>query len=291
MRNLLLGLMLGLVIGEVFPPAPAWANGGDRALALNRVNVAGRQRMLSQRIAMATCVARAGASGAENAERARAAMELFASSQVALRRGDRASGLRMETRPDVLAALADVTRQWKPFRETAAEALEADGPPGPRMLRLRVLASQLLRQANDAVGMLERAAGEGADAPNLAATLNVAGRQRMLIQKAVMQACFVSTGIAAQEAARDLLATRLIFERSLASLLIGNDRRNIISAPTPEIDRKLVDIIRIWRWMEPDLRAAMAGETLAPRRLALLADGSDFVLARMNEIVSLYEGL
>lgn len=290
MRLLILALALLLLAPAV--PAASRSDAGDaRTAALHRIDLAGRQRMLSQRIAMATCLVHAGAETALNGDKAEAAEALFDRTQSGLRSGDESLALTGESNPEVLTALDAVEKLWPRYRESAALVRGGGPKAGPALTRLRAQAGQLLKATNAVVTQMEAAYGAGLVAPELAAAVNVAGRQRMLIQKAMMQACFAASSAHGTALKAKVLATTSLFEHSLANLLIGNAADGIIASPTPEIDDHLVRVVRMWRWLGADFQALATGGEMGPEELGVLARAAEVVLVTMNRAVQLYADL
>lgn len=288
MRPVVLFLILLLLAPVGAAAAPP--GGVERAEALRKINLAGRQRMLSQRIAMAVCLSDAGSEPARNAALGASAEDLFDRTLAGLRSGDPELGLVAENHADVLRALDAVDALWPRYRATAAALRTGQAPEGSRA-RLRAQAARLLKKTDAVVGALETAYGQGLVPPARAATVNIAGRQRMLIQKAMMEACFAATMEEGRTLRRRLSETEALFERSLANLLIGNAGDGIIPPPTPEIDARLVRVVRLWRWLGADFQALAEGAAMDAARLARLARAAEVVLVTMNETVSLYEAL
>lgn len=284
-------LLVSLVLLAPALPAASPPDPEARAEALRKINLAGRQRMLSQRIAMAVCLVRAGAEPGLNGDKAAAAEALFTRTLAGLRAGDAELGLPEESLPGVLSALDAVDGLWPRYRRSVAKV--RDGAPGTAtgMTTLRAQAGQLLKLTNAVVTRLETAHGAGLVAPELAVAVNVAGRQRMLIQKAMMQACFAVASDHGVALRRKVTATKSLFEHSLANLLIGNAEEGIPPPPTPEIDARLVRVVRMWRWLGADFDALAEGAPVDAARLAQLARAAEVTLVTMNEVVSLYEAL
>lgn len=288
--------LLAMVLACLVFAPPVWAGSdGDaldaRASVLHRIDLAGRQRMLSQRIAMSACLVHAGAQPAVNAARAETAEALFDRTQAGLRAGDADLGLTPESHPDVLDALTAVDRLWPKVRETAMVVRRGGPASATALTTLRAQAGMLLKATNEVVTRMENLTAQGLVAPELAGAVNVAGRQRMLIQKAMMQACFAASSGHGKALKAKVLATKSLFEHSLAHLLIGDAAKGIIPVPSPEIDARLVRVVRMWRWLGADLDALAGGTEMGPDRLAQLADAAEVVLMVMNETVGLYAAL
>jgi len=288
----LLAMVLACLIFA--PPALALSDSDApdaRASILHRIDLAGRQRMLSQRIAMSACLVHAGAEPAVNAARADSAEALFDRTQRGLRAGDAELDLAPESQADVLEALTAVERLWPKMRETAMVVREGGPAAALALTRLRTQAGMLLKATNEVVTRMEDAYAQGLVAPELAGAVSLAGRQRMLIQKAMMQACFAASSGHGAALKAKVLATKSLFEHSLANLLIGDAAAGVIPVPTPEIDAQLVRIVRMWRWLGADLEALASGTDMGPERLAQLARAAEVVLIVMNETVGLYAAL
>jgi len=272
-------------------PAAAPPEGEEWAQAMRKINLAGRQRMLSQRIAMAVCLTRFGAEPERNAAVAAAAEDLFARTLAGLRSGDPHLGLEAENHASVLAALDAVDALWPGYRAAAAALREGEARANP-LTALRAQAGHMLRATDTVVGRLEAVYGEGLIPPDRTTTVNVAGRQRMLIQKAMMEACFAAATSEREASHRpEVAATTSLFEQSLADLLIGNEAGGIVPPPNAEIDIRLVRVVRLWRWLGADLDALAEGADMDASQLAQLARAAEVVLVTMNEAVSLYEAL
>lgn len=92
--------------------------------------------------------------------------------------------------------------------------------------------------------------------------LNIASRQQMLTQKMSKDACEIWSGYHAEIGREDLTATMVIFENSLNALLNGLPDAGIEAAPTPEIEADLISILGRWDIIRGNLDLLIAGEDL-----------------------------
>jgi hypothetical protein len=255
--------------------------------AKRKINLAGRQRMLSQRIAMQACFAQSGVLSEVSLTRGRAAADLFDRTLDGLRLGDQGQGLAVEVDPEVLAGLNAVAALWQGY------GASVDGFFGsPSETALKQIHSHngpVLVSMNKSVGVMERVYGEGLIAPEIAAALNVAGRQRMLVMKAVKEACMITRGYAPEEDRKTLAKTISLFESSLYKLRQGNEWDNIIAPPSFEIEMQLDLVQMIWDWMSPRLKSLADGEQMAPQEMVEMAYHAEVALTEMNTAVWLYE--
>jgi len=285
---------LGLIAVVILLLSPvAFADDGhitEAADAKRKINLAGRQRMLTQRIAKSACLAQLGINSDENRAMISDAMDTFSETLTALRDGSPSVGMRAETDPDVLQELGRVAKLWSGFSATVTPASE--GPLSERDFQtLRADNVPLLMQMHKAVAALETAKATQSMSPELARLINVAGKQRMLTQRAVKDACFVLEGTDPVADRSALQATVAEFESSLADLIAGQSERGILPAPTWEIQAQLELVRTLWSEIAPGLHIIAGGQAPTVDTLKGIATKSEEVLFEMNNAVWIYEHL
>jgi hypothetical protein len=260
--------------------------------AARKVNVSGRQRMLSQRMAKAACLMSRDISFASNYDQLTQAYTLFERSDSALRAGDEQMGLSEEALPDVLDALAAIDEPWTEYSGILQNAVQSGTVDSSDLEVLDGDSREVLKFMNIAVFKIARAyASAVAEVPlGLTITIDVAGRQRMLTQKAVKEACLMATAEDPFVYADRLGETIELFDLSLKALRDGYEDVGVIAAPTREIDRKLLEVAGLWEPVKSILDRAAEGQILSDRDLSKVARMSEPLLQTMNEAVGLYEG-
>lgn len=156
---LVLAAVAGLVVVDqaIIQPLLVRLNGFAPA-----INVAGRQRMLSQKVAkeaLALCVQ---PSSAESRRQALlATLDQWTASHRALCHGDSARRLKPVTTPDAVAALHELEPTLLAIREAAEQIAQAQLPETNSSQLQTILASEpiYLRGMERTVGLLEAAAG------------------------------------------------------------------------------------------------------------------------------------
>jgi len=269
-------------------------NGSNPAVeAARKVNVSGRQRMLSQRMAKAACLMSRDISFAATFDQLTQSYSLFQRSDEALRSGDDEFGLSSEELPEVLNALAAIDQAWANYRGLLETAVESGAVAKEELETLDGESREVLKFMNIAVFKTARAyANVVPQLPlGLTITIDVAGRQRMLTQKAVKEACLMSVSADPSIHADRLNETIELFDLSLKALRDGYDDVGVVPAPTREIDRKLLEVAGLWEPVKAILDRAAQGEVLSDRELSRVARLSEPLLQTMNEAVGLYEGV
>lgn len=287
---LCLGLALAVVVE--LPPAMAQENSeisaGDAA---RKVNISGRQRMLSQRMAKAACLMAKDISFASSFDQLTQAYSLYDRSNTGLRTGDDGMGLLQEQSPKVLDALAAVDEPWSVYQGIVETGIDNGAIESAQLETLDEASLNVLKYMNIAVFKTARAyASISPDLPlGLTITVDVAGRQRMLTQKAVKEACMMSIAGEPLVYADQLAETIELFDLSLKALRDGHDEVGVIAAPTRAIDRKLNEVSELWKPLKSLLDRAARGEVLSDRDLSRAARLSEPLLSTMNEAVGMYE--
>ena len=124
--------------------------------------------------------------------------------------------------------------------------------------------------------------------PAKATTINVAGRQRMLSQKMMKEACFVTVGLQAKDSLAALQNTMALFDASLADLISGNEETGIIPPPNDEVAGQLERVRVLWEAYATNLSQIQLDGPDNAAIAATLAPQSDELLATMHKAVQLY---
>ncbi|MGH1481832.1 MAG: type IV pili methyl-accepting chemotaxis transducer N-terminal domain-containing protein [Geminicoccales bacterium] len=265
--------------------------GVTAAEAAQRINIAGRQRMLSQRMAKAACLMATDISFAAAYDQLTQAYGLFERSEAALRIGDEVMGMHPETSAKVLDALAAVSQPWADYKVVIEKGIDGGTIENADLDSLDSASLDVLKYMNIAVFKTVRDyAAITEDVPlGLTITVDIAGRQRMLTQKAIKEACLMTVAADPTVHAERLAESIELFDQSLKALRDGYEDVGVMAAPTREIDRKLLEVESLWQPVKRTLDRAANGEVLSKRDISRVSRMSEPLLQTMNEAVGLYE--
>lgn len=225
------------------------------------IDLAGRQRMLTQRIVKAYC--QVGLKVAPEVSRAQLADALrrFEASQAAIGRAAPDAATRR--------ALQRSTAAFAPLRGTASAAIERT-----RALRLHGQGEAALAAAHEVVVALQAAAGT----PQ-ARLVNIAGRQRMLSQRLAKLYMLRAWSIELPDL-RDQMDIA-VHEFAGALEVLRNAPEN-----TTALTRELEAVALQWEWF-----AGAIGEQGAFGYALLVADASESILSSMDLVTGMYAEL
>jgi hypothetical protein len=229
------------------------------------INKAGRQRMLSQRIAKVNAQLLLNVHTKKALKIMDESVALFDSQLSELQ--------AFAPTPEIRGLYAQLVQLWAPYR-SAAYAM-------PSMSNLKVVAELnegVLKTAHAATVALEKHSGTAATR-----LVNIAGRQRMLSQRAAKFYLFRAAGLAGAEIEKGLTAARKEFEAGLAELKDAPQN-------TVKIKSRLLSAESQWAFFAHALDNYTPG-TRNMTHLEYVAASSENVLEVMNDITQLYQSV
>ncbi|MEM7271285.1 MAG: type IV pili methyl-accepting chemotaxis transducer N-terminal domain-containing protein [Pseudomonadota bacterium] len=280
--------ILGGLSVVVLASTPISAQSAGTAIG-RKVNVAGRQRMLSQRIAMASAMGRLGVEPQENLDIIRSASRDFDTAQQALRNGSDEFGLLEETHPSVLSALNKVDVAWAEMGDAATSIVNQGAVSRANFRSIAEVNLKLLSRSNIVVKKIVSAYSEDDRSDvGLAVAIDIAGRQRMLSQKMIKEAALIGLKYRKSDNREFLNETLEEFDSSLFKLMYGAADEDIPEAP-PEVLSKLQQVESLWLDIFPLMdEIASLGRADSFELEELSASALD-LLSLSNEAVQLYE--
>ncbi len=128
-------------------------------------------------------------------------------------------------------------------------------------------------------------AAERDPAEILALQIDMAGRQRMLSQRLVASACFLSLGIQHDTQALALTEVSEIFPTTLNRLIRGDTLLNLPATTDPQVRWALQGARMVWGQVEPRVKAVLTGDA-SPEALRDLAEHEPALLTASQGVVA-----
>lgn len=246
-----------------------------------KINLSGRQRMLSQYMAKAVCFANLKVDEKLQIDELQLAHHLFERTLVEMRDGSPVQRMLPEEDLKINAALDEVEKVWYVYGK-AVKTREIGAVVGQNLA--------VLTKSNDAVTLFQKKYGsKGETSPEIAAALNISGRQRMLTQKSSKEFCLVASGLDTAGNRTALKASIDLFDKSMAGLKDGDKDMGLGAAPTKAIIDQIGKVNEAWAPMKAIFAKVAEGGEAKPEDIAAISKQNVAVMEAANVIVGMYE--
>ena len=252
----------------------------DKELAIS-INLAGKQRMLSQKMTKEAFLIHLDIDKQENLKRLKESSELFNKTLTGLLKGDKSLNLVSIEDAKIQTQLKEVERLWKSFYQEIVSILSGKAKASSYNI-LEKENMKLLAEMNRAVG-LYASKSSGSSKLALATDINLAGKQRMLTQKMAKDLLFMSNNAKKDIYLSDFKKSQKLFSEILDGLFHGNEMLNLAGTKLPNITKQLKVVEDLWRENQLLLEKATKGEELKGAILGL-----DNIMREMNKGVFIY---
>ncbi|OQX74572.1 MAG: hypothetical protein B6D59_01880 [Campylobacteraceae bacterium 4484_4] len=246
------------------------------------INLAGKQRMLTQKMTKEALLIKAGVEKEQNLKKLEATSTLFDRTLKGLIKGDEGLKLKPCQNAEVQKQLGVVQQLWKPFRQNIMRVIQGKADARTyQMLQDKNL--ELLKEMNRAVQLYVAQSKEGTS--RRAQAINLSGKERMLTQRMAKDLLLISQNLNPEQNREDLKKTMQLFERILRGLQKGDKELSLEGTKLPKIQKQLHKGEKLWRELKPNLLK----KSLDKRALKTTIEKLDTLLAEMDKAVKLFE--
>ncbi|KHD07211.1 hypothetical protein PN36_09700 [Candidatus Thiomargarita nelsonii] len=246
------------------------------------INLAGKQRMLTQKMSKEILLIAKGINVAANKKNLQKTAALFERTLKGLLNGDARLGLVKTENAAIVKQLKKVGRLWGKFRQNV-KAVLAGNTSTAVLKNVARRNLPLLKEMNKAVKMFEKASGSSLSA-KMARTINLAGKQRMLTQKMTKELLLVANGINPEKNQGNLKQTVSLFDRTLRGLLDGDAGLGLTGTTDTAIRTQLNKVKGLWNKYKP----LLSKRKVSQGDLAKAAQLNMPLLKQMNKAVQMY---
>jgi hypothetical protein len=245
------------------------------------INLAGKQRMLTQRMSKVVVLISLGIDSAEYSKKLDSYSKLYDQTLTGLKKGDDALGITATDNPEVLKEIDKVEKKWKPFYENVQKIVK-DGAKAKDAIAYVINNSEdMLSASNDLVTAFENS---NKDLDYLSKfrlrVVNLAGRQRMLVQKMTKEKLLVHE--VKDASYKDKLQKSIeLFDSSLTTLINGNKENNISKPTDAELKAQYDKVAKLWSKLKP----LYEKDNLDKKELMVIVDENKELLKEMNDAV------
>ncbi|MDD8022574.1 MAG: type IV pili methyl-accepting chemotaxis transducer N-terminal domain-containing protein [Paracoccaceae bacterium] len=278
---------LCLILTTLALPTAATERSATEVLAL-KIDMAGRQRMLSQRLVASACFLSLGIQPETQELALTESIEIYRTTLDRLELGNMPLGLPAATDPQTLWALRSARTVWAQVAPLAEAVLAGDS--SPETLQALARHEPALLSASQAV---VNTLTTGLDIPPEQAarnrTIDMAGRQRMPSQAIIKEACLLSRadaiGLDTSAHHTAITARTDLFELSMSMLRVGDDEAGIAPPPDANTEDAMDTVLLNWTDMRTLVDPALEGRAMDLNALEDLAVSYEALLQQLEDIV------
>lgn len=253
------------------------------------INLAGAQRMLSQRISKEVLLVALGYNSRENLRNLRSSHDKFARVLRGLHYGDAELALLPTEEQNVVEQLERVEELWPLFESALQDGLARGKVTRDTVGIVSDLSLPLLKAMDDTVKAYEEAATQGTLFSMIEIAIDQGGKLRMLSQKMSKEFLLIAYNENAEQNRASLRKSMKTFAQVLAGLVSGDANLQLIPAPTAQLQAQLRAVGRVWQESKPIFELAARGKELNRDQLADVASLNLALLAEADTVVRMYE--
>ncbi len=247
----------------------------------NTINLAGKQRMLIQKMTKEALLIHANLEKDKSIKRLKESSSLFDKTLKGLINGDKSIDLVKIDNKNISKELINVNRLWKPFykeiknilsnraKESSYEFLEKNN-------------MTLLKKMNRVVELYS-SLDNGNNKFRLANDINLAGKERMLTQRMAKDILAIKNNLDKKSHIRDFKESRELFSKILNGLQRGDKNLKLVGTKISNIVNQLKVVDKSWKDMQSILNSALKGKN-TQKAIEIL----DNLLVEMDSVVTLY---
>lgn len=256
--------------------------------AKRQINLAGRQSMLTQKIAALVCLSELGRQSDAKGLEVLQLRWVFRRTLRAFKDGDPILGIAQETNANSVKQIETIAASWKIKADSMDNWALFFSSAVPEIYNLSL---QVLNGTEGLVrGMQQSYTESKLVSPSTLTGLRLAGRQRMLSQRMTKEFCMVHSDYKPEDNRTKLKGTLQEFEDALADLKNGSQELGLEKPPSMITDQ--LDLVeREYSLLKQTLAKALTGETITKSDLDLVEQQSTKVLLAADEVVYVYEQL
>jgi hypothetical protein len=220
----------------------------DRELGIT-IDLAGKQRMLTQKMAKETLLILMKSNKSTNRKRLSADIKLFDKTLNGLIHGDKTLGLVPVEDKKIQKQLQRVLELWKLFKRAATNVVSGEASAEDYNIIILKNNLKLLEEMNRAVYMYADLANkEENENLKMANNINLAGKQRMLTQRMAKDLLIASLASPKDKVPyeKDFQESRKLFDKTIKGLIDGDKELKLQETLLPNIRNQLTVVKKLW---------------------------------------------
>ncbi|MDH3912822.1 MAG: type IV pili methyl-accepting chemotaxis transducer N-terminal domain-containing protein [Rhodospirillales bacterium] len=278
-----------VVIGILTTATPASAQGKRFQ---HVIDIADLQSMLTEKMSKELMLVALEIDPEENLGNLRSTRNLFHRRLSALRNGDVELALPGTLDPAILDDLDKVEELWPSMDTAIKQSLQSEKSTAEAVEVIDELGQPLLSAVDEtAAAYQDLSKNSRAIFSILEIALAKAARQRMLTQKMAKEYLMIAYGHDVEANSAALIGSIRDFDRTLKGLIAGDYDLLIMPAPTPQLQRQLRDVDRLWKEFKELMLAAANGAKPTRDAISEVASKNMALLKVTDATVFLYKAM
>jgi len=249
------------------------------------VNLAGKQRMLTQRVAKLTieCRLHLLPKSCENLDKY---IKLYDKTLKGFLNGDKDLSIDAVKSKRAIDQIKKIESLWQPFKAAAQKVRASNGKDEDAVKFVLDKNVELLKESNKLVSILEEDNGKKLSYIEKAQLkiVNLAGRQRMLTQKMTKEK-LAFLNLKLKDYNEKVKKSVILFDSTLNGLIDGSKELGLPKVTNEAIKKQLLKVKAIWKKLEPFYNK----KSLSQKELILLLKANPVLLKEMDAAVKLVE--
>ena len=258
----------------------------DKELGVS-IDLAGKQRMLTQKMAKETLLILMNSNKNANKKRLLSDIKLFDKTLNGLINGNKKLGLTPVKDEKIQTQLKEVLKLWKPFKEAALKVVNGKASPDDYNIIILKNNLKLLKQMIKAVNMYTALANQKRNENlKMANNINLAGKQRMLTQRMAKDLLIASLSSPKDKIPyiKDFNSSKALFDKTIKGLLEGDKELKLQKTVLPNIRNQLLVVKKLWDVKQRTFNRALSNK----KKLIEAISALDKLKIEMNRAVKLY---
>ncbi len=258
------------------------------------INLAGKQRMLTQKMSKEALLITVGINEVENRRNLQSTMDLFTKTLKGLEHGDNSLGLPNLYDKQIINQLKNVKLLFNELAPLFTKVIKGSKLSDDELYFLRDKNIPLLLAMNKAVKMYERKArAVMVEETALNIIINLSGKQRMLTQKMTKEFLFIKLGIDMDANKMVIRETVAVFDKVLQGLENGDSDLGLVKTKDGDILKQLKRVRKLWDGFKPVVNKAsvVTPDKISINNVVAAAEMNLIILDEMDKAVTMYEAL
>ena len=262
----------------------------------NDINLAGKQRMLTQKMAKDLLIINSGIKTQQYKDDFKSSRELFTKTLKGLSDGDKDLKLKGIELPKIKKQLKLVDTLWRDAQSSLDKALV-----GKDIQKTVNSLDNILIEMNSAVGLYAKTLNRHSQKDAFALLLNsfmekdshskkrinLSGRQRMLTQKMSKLAVMLSLNLKVKDSSTKILEAGKLYDKTLNAFKNGDADLGCIPLKDKAIVEQIAVVEKLWKPFYDSVKLVAKGDK--GKALTFIFDNNEKLLAESNKLVGIFE--